>query len=170
MFAGQSIADRYRRMMRIDAGGYLPDDILVKVDRATMAVSLESRSPFLDHRIAEFASTLPTSMLVHRGKGKRILRKLLERYVPKTMFDRPKMGFGVPVGNWLRRSLREWADDLLSERRLADSGFWNAAVVRSTWEDHAEGRVDASAKLWPILMFQCWQDAQRQQSRARRAA
>lgn len=154
--AAVNIPDRYRRMMFRDARNYLPDDILVKVDRATMAVSLESRAPFLDHRIAEFAARLPTSLLYRRPQGKRILRTLLERYVPRSLFERPKMGFGVPIGAWLRGPLRDWADDLLSVSRLHGEGHWRANVVRAAWASHASGKSDESARLWPVLMFQTW--------------
>ncbi|MBX3444225.1 MAG: asparagine synthase (glutamine-hydrolyzing) [Planctomyces sp.] len=157
---------RLRRMMLMDAATYLPDDILAKVDRATMAVGLESRAPLLDHRIAEFASKLPAAMLQQRGQGKVVLRQALERFVPRALFDRPKQGFGVPLGEWLRGPLRDWAEALLSRRRLADEGFWNPVAVQAAWGAHLLEECDASARLWPILMFQAWQE--RQQSAASR--
>ncbi|QDT56476.1 Asparagine synthetase [glutamine-hydrolyzing] 1 [Caulifigura coniformis] len=164
------LRDRYREMMLLDSMHFLPDDILTKVDRATMSVSLESRSPLLDHRIAEFAWRLPMSMIFRNGEGKWLLRQVLEKYVPRKLFDRPKMGFAVPVSAWLRGPLRTWGDDLLSEGRLRREGYWNSAVVRSAWMAHLAGKVDASARLWPILMFQSWQDRQRTDIAHRRAA
>jgi asparagine synthase (glutamine-hydrolysing) len=164
------LRNHYREMMLLDSLHYLPDDILTKVDRATMGVSLESRAPFLDHRIAEFAWRLPMPMIHRNGDGKWLLRQVLEKYVPRSLFDRPKVGFGVPVGLWLRGPLRTWAEDMLSDRRLRREGYWNAAVVRSAWSAHLAGRVDSSSRLWPVLMFQSWLDRQRAEVSHRRAA
>ncbi len=145
-----------RRMMALDTLTYLPDDILVKVDRATMAVSLEARAPFLDHRISEFACRLPDSLLMQSGQGKLILRKLLAKYVPTSLTDRPKQGFGIPVDRWVRGPLRDWAESLLEPRLLAEQGFFRANHVRQVWEEHASGRANRITQLWPILMFQAW--------------
>lgn len=145
-----------QQMMLLDTLVYLPDDILVKLDRASMAVSLESRVPFLDHRVFEFAWSLPGSLKIRKGQGKWILRKVLERHVPPTLFDRPKMGFGVPIGDWLRGSLREWAEDLLSPDALKQGGYFRAEVVQKVWQSHLAGNREQQYRLWPVLMFQSW--------------
>ncbi len=163
-------ASRYREMMLIDSLDYLPGDILAKVDRATMSVSLESRAPFLDHRLAEFSYRLPISQIERDGCGKWILRKALEKYVPRELFERPKMGFGVPLGEWLRGPLRSWAEELLGESRLRRDGFWQTQPVRSVWSSHLSGRADSSSRLWPILMFQSWLDRTRSEVAMSRAA
>lgn len=139
-----------------DTVQYLPDDILVKLDRAAMAVSLETRVPMLDHRVAEFAWSLPMSMKVRDGSGKWILKKVLDQYVPRALIDRPKMGFDVPIDRWLRGPLRDWAEALLDPVLLAQQGFFDAAVVRQIWAEHLSGKAAHHQKLWPILMFQAW--------------
>jgi asparagine synthase (glutamine-hydrolysing) len=148
-------------MMLNDMECYLPDDILVKVDRAAMSNSLETRAPFLDHRLAEAAMSLPLSAKISEdGKGKYILREILKELVPESLVDRPKMGFGVPLAQWLRGPLKDWAEALLDERRLIQEGYFHAEAVRKLWSAHLTGKVNAHLKLWNILMFQSWLDQQ----------
>ena len=154
---GGKLADA-QRIMACDATSYLPDDILCKVDRASMAVSLETRVPFLDHRVAAVAARIPIELKIHSGAGKQILRSLLYRYAPPALFDRPKAGFAVPIGAWLRGPLKPWAEELLDERRLLSEGWFDPRKVRRRWDDHLSGRSDATAALWSILMFQAWLD------------
>ena len=143
--------------MALDAVTYLPDDILTKVDRATMSTSLESRIPLLDHEIFAFACSLPLPYLVDdSGTGKRILRDLLSRYVPLELFDRPKSGFAIPLSSWLRGELRDWAEDLLSAQSLAAHGLFDANRLAVIWQQHLNNRTDWSFHLWGILMFQAW--------------
>jgi asparagine synthase (glutamine-hydrolysing) len=144
------------RMMYCDATTYLPDDILVKVDRAAMAVSLETRVPFLDHRVAAVAARIPLGMKIKNGRGKHVLRELLYRHAPRALFERPKAGFAIPIGAWLRGPLRGWAEELLAPARLAGEGFFDVAAVRARWAEHLSGRRDATAALWAVLMFQAW--------------
>ena len=153
-----AVPDTARTMYR-DAMTYLPDDILCKVDRAAMAVSLETRVPFLDHRVAELAARIPLAMKVAGGSGKHILRQLLYREAPASLFDRPKAGFGVPVGEWIKGPLRPWAEELLDFERMTADGWFDAAMVRSRWNDHLSGRRDSTPAIWSILMFQAWQRA-----------
>lgn len=147
-------------MMAVDLVSYLPDDILVKVDRASMGVSLESRAPFLDHAVAEFAWALPLNAKVRGGQGKRILRTLLDRYVPRALVERPKMGFGVPLDRWLCGPLREWAAALLEPARLRREGYFRHAAVTLKWDEHQSGTRNWQYLLWDVLMFQAWLEAQ----------
>lgn len=150
------------RMMYLDSMTYLPDDILVKVDRAAMGVSLETRVPFLDHRVVEMAWRLPVAMKIDQGQGKAILRKILYKHVPREMIERPKQGFAVPIGAWLRGPLRDWADALLDPARLRSEGLLDAQGVTSRWQQHLSGRRNWEHSLWSVLMFQSWLEGQEQ--------
>lgn len=144
------------RAMYLDTRYYLPDDILVKVDRAAMGVSLEARAPFLDREVFRFAWSLPMAMKISGGRGKQVLRKVLDRYVPRALIDRPKQGFALPVGRWLRGELRDWGEALLAPDRLKAQGLFDPAAVRRCWDEHQAGRRNWDARLWVLLMAQAW--------------
>jgi len=144
------------RMQYLDTATYLPDDILTKVDRASMGVSLEARVPMIDHRVVSFAWTLPLHMKLRDGTGKWLVRRLLQAYVPQALIDRPKAGFAIPLGAWLRGPLRDWAESLLSEQALNAEGILHAPAVRAAWDAHLSGRQNLQDRLWGVLMFQAW--------------
>lgn len=144
------------QMMAMDMLTYLPSDILTKVDRAAMSVSLETRIPFLDHRVVEFAWSLPMEYKINNGIDKWVLREVLYKYVPKSMIERPKMGFAVPLANWLRGPLKDWTEALLDEKRLQEEHFFNVPLVRQKWQEHLSGHRNWQYQLWDILMFQAW--------------
>lgn len=150
------VGDFTHRMMHLDMENYLPGDILTKVDRAAMGVSLEGRIPLLDADLIEFAWSIPFSMKVREGHGKWLMRETLYRHVPKPLIDRPKRGFGVPLEHWLRADLRDWAEDLLSEERLKREGFFHPAPIRQKWREHLHGTRNWNFYLWDVLMFQAW--------------
>jgi asparagine synthase (glutamine-hydrolysing) len=154
------LSDMTERMMVVDMMTYLPDDILVKVDRASMAVSLESRVPLIDHRVVELALRLPLALKLRDGTGKWILRQVLDRYVPRSLVERPKSGFAIPLAAWLRGPLRGWAEELLDENRLVREGWLDAGRVRQQWRQHLRGAGDHEHRLWTVLMFQAWLEHQ----------
>ena len=155
------LSDAVSRTIYRDMAGYLNGDILVKLDRATMAASLEARCPFLDDNVVEFAWRLPTAVKIHDGLGKQPLRRLLRRYLPESLFNRPKHGFNVPIGEWLTGPLRGWAEDLLDEARIRSEGLLDSARIQACWQQHLTGKRDRSGELWAILMVQAWLDSTR---------
>jgi asparagine synthase (glutamine-hydrolysing) len=156
----QMLSDFLLRSMFLDLGSYLPGDLLAKVDRASMAASIEVRSPLLDCRVIEFAASLPSSMRAPHGVKKHLLQALLSRYVPRELFERPKMGFSVPIGGWLAGPLKGWAEDLLDESLLKREGFFDPVMVRARWKEQCAGACNWQNELWTVLMFQSWNHAQ----------
>ncbi len=155
------VPDYVERMQWLDTMTYLPEDILTKVDRASMAVSLEARVPLIDHRVVEFAWQLPARFKLRGGTTKWLLRQVLYRHVPQSLVERPKMGFSVPIDTWLRGPLRDWAESLLDEQRLRSESFFDAKLVRQRWDEHVKGTRNWQYALWNVLMFQAWLDNQR---------
>jgi asparagine synthase (glutamine-hydrolysing) len=153
------IEDFGSQMMFLDLVTYLPDDILVKLDRASMGVSLESRVPILDHRVVEFAWQTPVALKIRNRTGKWILREVLRRYVPDELVDRPKAGFGLPLGTWLRGPLKPWVEGLLAPDRIKSEGYLDERLVHDCWTQHMSGERDLEYKLWAVLMFQAWLEA-----------
>ena len=143
-------------MINFDINEYLPNDILTKVDRATMSYSLETRTPFLNHNLAELAFSLPYSLHNKNNQNKYILKKILSKYLPQNLFQRPKMGFGVPLNNWLKNQLRDMCEDLLSYKKLEESGYLNSEYIRKNYEMFNNGKLNIHSSIWSILMFQSW--------------
>jgi asparagine synthase (glutamine-hydrolysing) len=152
-------ADFLDQMFYWDQIAYLPDDNLTKMDRASMRVGLESRAPLLDHRVVEFSWQLDKKLKIRKNQSKWLLRQVLYKYVPKHLIERPKMGFSVPIGVWLRGPLRDWGEHLLNESTLRSQGFLDSKLVRNAWHDHLSGRIEGQNGLWAVLMFQAWYEA-----------
>jgi asparagine synthase (glutamine-hydrolysing) len=171
VFATAHSDDQYiEAMMLHDVENYLLDDILVKVDRASMAVSLEARAPLLDHRVAEFAASLPLEYKLGQGQAKLVLRRVAYSYVPQSLLERPKTGFSVPIDSWLRGPLRDWAESLISNERLRREGFFDPVPIRRSWEQHIGGHRQWQHRIWGVLMFQAWLDEQKRQAATRARA
>ena len=143
-------------MMILDMQTYLQDDILVKLDRASMFSSLETRVPYLDHNLIEWVLSMPKNLKSSNGLSKVCLRKVLYKYIPRKIIERPKMGFGIPINIWLKEDLKDWAEDLLSESALNNQNIFNTNTVRAIWSEHIEGKKDNHNKLWSIINFQLW--------------
>ena len=152
------------RLMYVDLVTYLPEDILTKLDRASMAVGLEARVPFLDYRLVELAWRLPLNFKIHERRGKHIIRTILRKYVPPPMFERPKMGFDFPLGQWLRGPLRGWVEELIDPAAMRQQEVFDPEVVNRTWTEHLAGKRNWSTQIWTILMFQAWQQLWTRQS------
>ena len=152
----KELSDFTERMAYLDTVTYLPDDILTKVDRASMSVSLEVRVPLLDHRLIEFAWTLPKRMRIRGSTTKWLLRQVCYRHVPQNLIDRPKMGFAIPLDEWLRGPLYEWAEGQFGEKRLTDDGLFEPAAVRSAWENFLDGKSNSQHGIWGLLQAQAW--------------
>ena len=150
--------DETQKLMLVDGLTYLSDDIQVKLDRASMSNSLETRVPFLDHKLIEFAKKIPQKYMIKNSTGKFILRNILGKHVPKNLFERPKMGFGAPIETWLRGPLREWADSLINSKNLIEDGIFKPEIIRSRWNEHLSGKKNWEYHLWDVLMFQSWRE------------
>jgi asparagine synthase (glutamine-hydrolysing) len=159
--SGLTVDEVIESIMTVDTESYLPDDILVKVDRASMACSLEARAPLLDHRLFELVRSMPLQFQLQGTRGKLLLRSVLNEFVPESLIDRPKTGFGIPIDSWLRGPLRDWAEELMNPARLSSEGFFNVASVRDVWEQHLRGSRQGHYLIWDVLMFQSWLDHQK---------
>ena len=151
--------NNYEQMMILDLISYLPNDILTKVDRTSMASSIETRVPLLDHKLIEYVWKMPHNLKFRNGQSKWILRQILKKYVPETLTERPKKGFGIPLHSWLRGPLRDWAENLLDEKKLLKEGYFDAKIVREKWDDFILNKKNWHQDLWNILMFQAWLDS-----------